>query len=150
MESENMNVGIYRWEDDISKPFAELKNQNVDTLSKLMLEEKIKYQQDISKTRSLNKIPLIRYMVAIIDCSSSMKNTDYRPTRKNITEKYLGTFVQNYADHNPLSKLAIIFTKDKKAVIAGNFESSFQDHVYSSLDQTSIRVRNWLVTVITK
>jgi len=117
------------WEKDISKQFSDLKNFDVDTLTKIIAEQKLKYDQELTKKIANSKIPLIRYLAIIVDCSLSMNNTDYSPSRKIVAEKYLKSFITNYETYNPLSKIAVIFTKDKKAIIANNFESSFVEHI---------------------
>jgi transcription initiation factor TFIIH subunit 2 len=58
---------------------------------------------------------LIRFLYVIIDFSSSMKQTDYKPTRLDFVLAEVVKFVDSYFENNPLSYISLISMRNGTA-----------------------------------
>ena len=58
---------------------------------------------------------IFRNLVVILDLSSSMSESDIKPSRLEVSIAQLKGFVKSFLNHNPLSLLSIIISHDRKA-----------------------------------
>ena len=58
---------------------------------------------------------IFRNLVVILDLSSSMSESDIKPSRLEVSIAQLKGFIKSFLNHNPLSLLSIIISHDRKA-----------------------------------
>jgi transcription initiation factor TFIIH subunit 2 len=71
---------------------------------------------------------IIRHLILLIDLSSAMAEKDLRPTRYALTLRYVGEFITEFFEQNPISQLGIIGMRDKIAVRVSDMSGNPSDH----------------------
>ncbi|KAL5013917.1 hypothetical protein ScPMuIL_008187 [Solemya velum] len=61
------------------------------------------------------RLGMMRHLFIVIDMSEAMNDQDLRPSRLVATLKLLEYFIEEYFDHNPISQLGVITTRNKRA-----------------------------------
>lgn len=57
----------------------------------------------------------MRHIYIVLDLSSSMNDTDLKPTRMQCVLHQMENFVDRFYDENPISQMAIVATSNKRA-----------------------------------
>eukprot|EP00918_Siedleckia_nematoides_P060508 GHVU01132037.1.p1 GENE.GHVU01132037.1~~GHVU01132037.1.p1 ORF type:complete len:401 (+),score=26.10 GHVU01132037.1:171-1373(+) len=65
---------------------------------------------------------VIRNVVLVVDMSSSMAQTDYKPDRATVVFQLLEEYLRSFFVENPLSQLGVIFLRSGDAVIAAQLD----------------------------
>ena len=68
-------------------------------------------------------------MFIIVDMSSAMTQQDLKPNRLKCTTKMLETFVNEFIDQNPISQLALIVTRNKRAEKVSDLSANIKNHL---------------------
>jgi transcription initiation factor TFIIH subunit 2 len=121
----------YKWEQDYSRTWKMLKEDNMgDELYKNKEKQKYERKKYLDEfNSSIQSRSMIRYLSIIIDCSSSAKNNDFRPSRIALSVSYLKQFISDFFDQNPLSQISIIQTMNEKARLLSSFNESPKEHI---------------------
>jgi transcription initiation factor TFIIH subunit 2 len=85
---------------------------------------------------------LIRFLFVIVDLSSAMRQTDFKPTRSDFVVNEVSDFIKSYFAQNPLSYISLIAMRDGTAhfITRMNGQPNFQiktlkEYVQSNLPQ---------------
>ncbi|KAH7823869.1 Transcription initiation factor TFIIH subunit 2 [Monocercomonoides exilis] len=70
---------------------------------------------------------MLRYLVILLDCSQKMETTDFSPDRMTFIKQALVSFIREFFDQNPLSRLGVVLTKNGKAHILCEPDSSCEE-----------------------
>ena len=57
-----------------------------------------------------------RHMFLVLDLSTSMAETDIKPSRLQQSLQRIESFIKEYFDQNPISQLSIVITRDGLAI----------------------------------
>ena len=79
--------------------------------------------------QSITRKAVIRYITLVIDLSSGSLNLEMSPNRGVVIKDLLSKFVNEFAEQNPLSKLAVIVTYKEQATLLSSFNDSPYKHV---------------------
>ncbi|KAJ4456999.1 putative General transcription factor IIH subunit 2 [Paratrimastix pyriformis] len=72
---------------------------------------------------------LVRYLVLCIDRSANMEAMDVKPNRHAFVTKMTTTFIKDYFDQNPISRLAIVTTRNALPVCLSPLAGNADRHV---------------------
>ena len=72
---------------------------------------------------------LIRYLMLVVDCSSSSADRDFRPSRLEASKAAAGQFIVDFFDQNPISQLSLALTRDRAAEQLTHLSSNAKHHV---------------------
>lgn len=72
---------------------------------------------------------IIRHLIIVIDLSTAMAEKDLRPNRYALTLRYVGEFVTEFFEQNPISQLGIIGMRDGIAVRVSDMSGNPSDHI---------------------
>lgn len=72
---------------------------------------------------------IIRHLIIAIDLSTAMMEKDLRPNRYALTLRYVGEFVTEFFEQNPISQLGIIGMRDGIAVRVSDMSGNPSDHI---------------------
>ena len=99
----------YAWEGDVVRSWEGLDEDTstVTTAERTMAVERARKRSQPNESSSIRR-GMIRYFYVIIDMSSAMNQTDFKPHRLSVTLAFLQDFVQLYFDQNPLSQIGFI------------------------------------------
>ena len=75
---------------------------------------------------------MLRNLVVVLDFSENVKSTDYMPTRLDFLKRYLQSFVREFFDDNPLSRMGLVIMRARRAFVASDL-TCFPISVNSSL-----------------
>jgi len=126
----------HAWEAPIEKSWAALATNEGEVLKvpakELQRTERtnaLKAKQvlgDISEAdpNSVLERGVIRYLVIVFDLSSCMDVKDYKPSRKHAALASVQNFVSTFFEQNPLSQIAILGSRDRKALMITDLGSS--------------------------
>jgi transcription initiation factor TFIIH subunit 2 len=95
----------YAWEEEYKRSWDTLKEEK-GHLKVTSLQTPF-----IKKTLPIKRGILSR-LIIVIDCSKSMENTDFKPTRLELTFQLLNDFIFEFFDQNPLSLITILICQD--------------------------------------
>jgi transcription initiation factor TFIIH subunit 2 len=62
-----------------------------------------------------NKLGMMRYVIVVLDATSSMEDKDLRPDRFTCSKAILDKFIDEFFDQNPLSQLSLHVMRDGKS-----------------------------------
>lgn len=72
---------------------------------------------------------IIRFCVLIVDMSESVRETDLKPSRADLIADSVLFFANEFFDHNPISQLSIVMTRDGEAAKVSTFSSNEKHHI---------------------
>ncbi|KNC75189.1 hypothetical protein SARC_12280, partial [Sphaeroforma arctica JP610] len=71
---------------------------------------------------------MMRNVLVVMDLSQAMAIADIKPSRLECATKYIEKFIVEFFDHNPISQLGLIATKDGRADRLTELSSGVQRH----------------------
>ncbi|OQR79357.1 general transcription factor IIH subunit 2-like [Tropilaelaps mercedesae] len=114
MAEEDEHQG-YRWESEYERTWEAIREDESGNLQPTV-------QEIVHKTRRLHLQPqknvrlgMMRHVYVVLDLSSSMNESDLRPTRMQCVLHHMESFVERFYDENPISQMAIVATSNKRA-----------------------------------
>jgi len=81
---------------------------------------------------------MTRYLVLIVDCSSSVMEKDWKPNRLSVILKVLETFILGYFEQNPLSQMCIILSRNAISEKITEFSGNSFRHIKELKERSSI------------
>lgn len=122
-------VSGYRWETEYEKTWEAIK-ENEDGLLQPTVEEMIQRNKRKRALQRKNlRLGIMRHVYIIIDCSEAMLKNDVKPTRYTCTLKLLEMFLNEFSDLNPISRIGLIVTKNKRAELLSPLSSDMKSHL---------------------
>lgn len=122
---------VYRWEQGINATWDAVQEDEHGNLISVAISDRERLHRNRQQKRLSKSIRrgIIRYLVVALDCSESALETDYRPSRIEATSAALQKFVDDYYDQNPISQLAVILTRDRKAEKCSDLSGNARSHI---------------------
>lgn len=122
---------MYRWEQGINATWDAVQEDEQGNLISVAISDRERLHRNRQQKRLSKSIRrgIIRYLVVALDCSESALETDYRPSRIEATSAALQKFVDDYYDQNPISQLAVILTRDRKAEKCSDLSGNARSHI---------------------
>jgi len=114
----------YAWTGNVGNKVVDVltKDEAIENFGQSEINRKLERKQYMEKINSSTETrSMIRYLSIVIDLSSSMKNTDMKPTRLAVTKVHLKKFIESYFDQNPLSLISLQATGEGRASIISDF-----------------------------
>lgn len=113
----------------IQDPSDKFNNLTEEDLEQVNLQNqkssRIHQKQTIDNfNESITRKAVIRYITLVIDLSSGSLNLDMAPNRGVVIKDLLSKFVSEFAEQNPLSKLAVVVTYKEQATLLSGFDDS--------------------------
>jgi len=71
--------------------------------------------------QSITRKAVIRYLTIVVDMGHATLKQDMRPNRGIVIKNLLSSFIYEFAEMNPLSKLALIVTSNEGAEMLSDF-----------------------------
>lgn len=71
----------------------------------------------------------MRHLIILIDLSTAMAEKDLRPTRYALTLRYVGEFVTEFFEQNPISQFGIVGMRDGIAVRVSDMSGNPSEHL---------------------
>jgi len=71
----------------------------------------------------------MRHLFIVIDMSNAMTQQDFKPSRLKCTIKLIQMFINEFMDQNPISQIAIIMTRNKRAEKVSDLSGNVKNHL---------------------
>ena len=78
---------------------------------------------------TITRKAVIRYLTVVMDFSSACLKQDLRPNRAIVMKDKITSFIREFAEVNPLSKISTMATFKEGARMLSDFYESPSDHV---------------------
>ncbi|CAG2115627.1 unnamed protein product [Medioppia subpectinata] len=119
----------YRWETEYEKTWEAIRETD-DGLIEPMVNDMVNKakRRRIAGQKNL-RLGMMRHLFIVVDMSSAMTQTDLRPNRLKCTTKVLEMFVNEFIDQNPISHLALIMTRNKRAEKLTELSANVKSHL---------------------
>eukprot|EP00762_Andalucia_godoyi_P001097 ANDGO_01990.mRNA.1 General transcription factor IIH subunit 2 len=112
MQAEENDASTYIWQGEIVRSWQLLEEDESGNLKTVDVREQRRRTDLNDAAGTLVKRGIIRFLVLVIDLSSSVTEVDFRPSRMAVTLNSSISFVREFFDQNPLSHLSIIVTRN--------------------------------------
>eukprot|EP01094_Clydonella_sp_ATCC50884_P030289 TRINITY_DN9836_c0_g1_i1.p2 TRINITY_DN9836_c0_g1~~TRINITY_DN9836_c0_g1_i1.p2 ORF type:complete len:394 (-),score=118.16 TRINITY_DN9836_c0_g1_i1:16-1197(-) len=124
---------VYSWEKEYQRSWEALPDDTQQQISELARKEfhkrasrRLLFQ---SSHQSGIRRGMTRYLVLVLDLSSNALLKEGRHTRQEIAARSAHTFVSDYHDQNPISHLALVFTRDAVAQRLTDLSGTSHKHI---------------------
>jgi transcription initiation factor TFIIH subunit 2 len=105
----------YAWESSMKRTWEFVKEDAEGNIVTVNIDkERSKRAKSLRLSASVRR-GLIRYLVLFLDCSSSSRENDFKPSRFDTVKRVSEQFILNYFDQNPISQLSVALTIDRTA-----------------------------------
>jgi transcription initiation factor TFIIH subunit 2 len=105
----------YAWESSMKRTWEFVKEDAEGNIVTVNIDkERSKRAKSLRLSTSVRR-GLIRYLVLFLDCSSSSRENDFKPSRFDSIKRVSEQFISNYFDQNPISQLSVAMTIDRTA-----------------------------------
>lgn len=71
----------------------------------------------------------MRHLFIVVDMSSAMSLQDLKPNRLKCTTSLLKSFASEFIDQNPISQMALIVTRNKRAEKISDLSANIKNHL---------------------
>eukprot|EP01134_Creolimax_fragrantissima_P005459 CFRG5459T1 len=118
----------YTWEQAYEKTWDALGIDTDSFFETSEIRERILSRRRRNRAEEKVHRGMMRNVVVIFDLSDAMSVADLKPTRLECSTKYVAKFIAEYFDHNPVSQLGLVVTKDGRADRLTDLCSGVQRH----------------------
>eukprot|EP01041_Mallomonas_annulata_P002555 gene2555-4988_t len=121
----------YRWEQGMARSWDTVQEDAEGRIvtSTLSSERERSYRAKQHRVTQSIRRGLIRYLVVVLDCSSSSLEKDIRPSRFESSKRAAERFINEFYDQNPISQLSIAITRDRIAEKVTELSANPKSHI---------------------
>ncbi|OAF69046.1 General transcription factor IIH subunit 2 [Intoshia linei] len=128
----NIDAANYTWEDEYEHSWLSINLSENGSLYRISdklkdpknAEKKSNKCENETKNTLGRRLGIVRDVVFIIDFSAALIQSDLRPSRPVLIESALLNYVDKFTSENPLSRIAIVGTANRKAYLISSFNFS--------------------------
>ncbi|XP_022649374.1 general transcription factor IIH subunit 2-like [Varroa jacobsoni] len=105
----------YRWESEYERTWEAIQEDESGNLQASVQDIVHKTRRHHLLLQKNVRLGMMRHIYIVLDLSSSMNDTDLKPTRMQCVLHQMENFVDRFYDENPISQMAIVATSNKRA-----------------------------------
>eukprot|EP01029_Cantina_marsupialis_P000737 TRINITY_DN105291_c0_g1_i1.p1 TRINITY_DN105291_c0_g1~~TRINITY_DN105291_c0_g1_i1.p1 ORF type:complete len:396 (+),score=72.65 TRINITY_DN105291_c0_g1_i1:81-1268(+) len=105
-------TGQYSWENKQERSWEDLKEDESGNLTYVTVRSKRNRKR--AKQECVFR-GMMQYVSLVVDLSTAMNATDYQPSNLVVATNELDYFLEQFFEHNPISNMSVIVTRDEIA-----------------------------------